>query len=157
MRLEQYDVRDRAYGVWHRAPSIGRYLRAAQAESLAMVDLDSVLFAEYDNAGKFPLALVEVARDIGQEKPAGVMQQLARLANVPAYVALYTAAPAANPSNPNWDDIESFRVRRMWPRPEAGWRVLTPGQWARALVQIRGWQMRRFEAREAANDPKYWP
>jgi hypothetical protein len=155
MRLELYESRDRAYGVWHRAQSIRRYLSREQAESLTMVDLDSVLFTEYDNAGKVPLALVEVARDIGQEKPAGVMQQLARLANVPAYVALYTAAPAANPSNPNWDDIESFRVRRMWPRPERGWRVLTPAQWARALVQIRGWQMRRFEVREAANDDHF--
>lgn len=153
MRTERYLNRDRAYGAWHRAPSIRRYLRRDQAESLTMVDLDSVLFAEYDNAGKLPLALVEVARDIGQEKPAGVMQQLARLANVPAYVALYTSAPTANPSNPNWDDIESFRVRRMWPRPEPSWRVLTPTQWAQALVQIRGWQMRRFEARAAANDP----
>ncbi|MFX1761903.1 hypothetical protein PWP93_04775 [Paraburkholderia sp. A1RI-2L] len=133
MRLELYETRDRAYGIWHRAPSIRRYLCSEQAESLTMVDLDSVLFTEYDNAGKVPLALVEVARDVGQEKPA----------------------PAANPSNPNWDDIESFRVRRMWPRPEAGWRILTPGQWARALVQIRGWQMRRFEAREAANDDRY--
>lgn len=155
MRTERYETRDRAYGAWHRAPSIARYLCHDQAESLTMVDLDAVLFTEYDHHGKLPLALVEVARDIGQEKPAGVMQQLAQLANVPAYVALYTPAPAANPSNPNWDDIESFRVRRMWPRPEAGWRVLTPGQWARALVQIRGWQMRRFGAREAANDAIY--
>ncbi|UTV54792.1 hypothetical protein [Burkholderia arboris] len=155
MRTERYEIRDRAYGAWHRAPSISRFLPASHAESLTMVDLDSVLFAEYDNTGKIPLALVEVARDIGQEKPAGVMQHLARLANVPAYVALYTPAPTTNPCNPNWDDIESFRVRRMWPRPEAGWRVLTPGQWARALVQIRGWQMRRFEVRDAANDEKY--
>ncbi|WGS43708.1 hypothetical protein LFL97_09380 [Burkholderia sp. JSH-S8] len=155
MRLELYEVRDRAYGAWHRAPSICRYLRADLAESLSMVDLDSVLFTEYDNAGKIPLALVEVARDIGQEKPAGVMQQLARLADVPAYVALYTPAAAANPCNRNWSDIESFRVKRMWPRPEPGWRVLTPAQWARALVRIRGWQMRRFEVREAANDDRY--
>ena len=81
MRKERYEIRDRAYGAWHRAPSISRYLHVGQAESLTMVDLDSVLFAEYDNAGKVPLALVEVARDIGQEKPAGVMQQLARLAD----------------------------------------------------------------------------
>jgi hypothetical protein len=155
MRTELYTTRDRAYGVWHRAPSIARYLDRRQAESLTMVDLDSVLFTEYGNGGKVPLALVEVARDIGQEKPAGVLQQLARLANVPAYVALYTPAPTANPSNPNWDDIEAFRVRRLWPRPEPGWRILTPGQWARALVQIRGWQMKRFEVQQAANDERY--
>ncbi|KVQ82439.1 hypothetical protein WK07_10005 [Burkholderia multivorans] len=155
MRLEQYEIRDRAYGVWHRAPSIGRYLPADQAESLSMVDLDSVLFTEYDSGGKIPLALVEVARDIGQEKAAGVMQHLARLADVPAYVALYTPTETANPSNPNWSDIESFRVKRLWPQPERGWRVLTPTQWARALVQIRGWQMRRFEVQATANDDQF--
>ena len=155
MRTELYPTRDRAYGVWHRAASIARFLGQRDAESLTMVDLDSVLFTEYDHRGKLPLALVEVARDVGQEKPAGVMQQLAQLANVPAYVALSTAAPTANPANPNWDDIESFRVRRMWPRHEPGWRVLTPSQWARALVQIRGWQLRRFEVQQAANDDNY--
>lgn len=155
MRTERYETRDRAYGVWHRGPSIRRYLQATQAESLTMVDLDSVLFTEYDNGAKVPLALVEVARDIGQEKPAGVIQHLARLADVPAYVALYTPSEAANPANPNWSDIMAFRVRRLWPRPEPGWRVLSPAQWARALVQIRGWQLRRFEVREAANDDRY--
>ncbi|WP_175783106.1 hypothetical protein [Burkholderia anthina] len=155
MRLELYGVRDRAYGIWHRAPSIGRFLCVDQAESLTMVDLDSVMFTEYDNAGKIPLALVEVARDIGQDKPAGVMQHLARLADVPAYVALYTPSDSANPTNPNWSDIVGFRVKRLWPHPEPSWRTLSPSQWARALVQIRGWQLRRFEAREAANDDRF--
>jgi len=155
MRIERYETRDRAYGIWHRAPSIRRFLEVDQAESLTMVDLDSVVFTEYDHGGKVPLALVEVAQDIGQEKPAGVMQRLAQLADVPAYVALYTPAPEANPTNPNWSDIESFRVRRLWPKPEKDWRVLTPGQWAKALVQIRGWQLRRFKVQQAANDDRY--
>ena len=155
MRTERYETRDRAYGVWHRASSISRYLRPDQAESLTMADLDSVLFTEYDNAGKLPLALVEVARDIGQEKPGGVMGRLAQLAGVPAYVALYTPSPTANPTNPNWADIDSFRVKRLWPRPEEGWRILSPMEWARALVQIRGWQLRRFAEIPAANDDYY--
>ena len=155
MRLELFDTRDRAYGAWHRAPSIGRYLETEQAESLTMVDLDSVLFTEYDNSGKLPLALVEVGRDIGQDKPAGVVRRLAELADVPAYVALYTTAPRPNPTNPNWADIKSFRVQRLWPQPEARWRVLTPPQWARALVQIRGWQLKRFQVQQAANDARY--
>ena len=155
MRLEQYETRDRSYGAWHRAPSIGRYLRGAQAESLTMADLDSVLFTEYDNGSKLPLALVEVARDIGQDKPAGVLRKLAEMADVPAFVALYTPSAHANPTNPNWCDIEAFRVQRLWPRPESRWRMLTPAQWARALVQIRSWQLRRFTTREAANDSRY--
>lgn len=35
------------------------------------------------------------------------------------------------------------------------WRSLTPAQWARALVQIRGWQLRRFEVQQAANDERF--
>lgn len=62
MRLERYEVRHRAYGAWHRAPSINRFVDRQSAESLTMVDLDSVLFTEYDHARKIPLALVEVAR-----------------------------------------------------------------------------------------------
>lgn len=155
MRTEKYPSRDRSYGAWHRAPSIARFLDASQAESLTMADVDSVLFTEYDQSGKLPLALIEVARDIGQDKPAGVLRRLAQLADVPAYVALYTPASDANPTNPNLDDIASFRVQRLWPAPESGWRELTPWQWARALVRIRGWQLKRFAMRRAANDDRY--
>jgi hypothetical protein len=120
-----------------------------------MADLDSVLFAEYNYPDKLPLCLVEVARDIGQEKPAGVIQNLAKLAGIPAYVALYSHSEYPNPSNTNWPDIQRFRVKRVWPHPEPAWRTLTPDQWAKALVQIRGWQLRRFQVQEAANDSHY--
>ncbi|MBN9426153.1 MAG: hypothetical protein J0H09_06570 [Burkholderiales bacterium] len=155
MRTERYASRDRSYGVWHRMASIARFLRPREAASLTMADLDSVLFAEYDHGAKLPLCLVEVARDIGQEKPAGVIRKLAELADIPAYVALYELSDQPNPGDRNWPDIAAFRVRRLWPQPEAHWRHLTPEQWAAALVRIRGWQLRRFEAREAANDPEF--
>ena len=155
METERYPTRDRHYGVWHRARSIARFLDPRHARSLAMADLDSVLFAEYHYPDKLPLCLVEVGRDIGQEKPAGVIRKLAELADIPAFVALYTPANDANPASPDWPDIERFRVRRLWPCPERSWRTLTPDQWARALVRIRGWQLRRFEVQEAANDDRY--
>jgi hypothetical protein len=135
--------------------SIARFLEPKQANALTMADLDSVLFAEYNYPDKLPLCLIEVAQDIGQDKPAGVIHNLARLAGIPAYVALYTHAEHPNPSNTNWPDIECFRVKRLWPKPEESWRSLTPDEWARALVQIRGWQLRRFQVQEAANDPAY--
>lgn len=155
MQTERYLTRDRSYGIWHRVKSIARFLSPRQADALTMADLDSVLFAEYNYPDKLPLCLVEVARDIGQEKPAGVIQNLARLAGIPAYVVLYTHAEHPNPSNANWPDIDHFRIRRLWPRPEESWRSLTPDEWAKALVQIRGWQLRRFQVQEAANDPTY--
>jgi len=152
---ERYTYRDRSYGNWHRSASIARFLPADAARTLTMADLDSVLFAEYHWPIKLPLALIEVAQDIGQEKPAGVICKLAEMAGVPAYVALYTHSASVNPGNKNWPDIERFRIKRIWPSPEKGWRVLTPQQWADALVQIRGWQLKRFGVQEAANDAKF--
>jgi hypothetical protein len=155
MQAERYQTRDRSYGIWHRVKSIARFLEPRQAHALTMADLDSVLFAEYDYPNKLPLCLVEVAQDIGQEKPAGVIQNLAKLADIPAFVALYTHAEHPNPSNANWPDIARFRIKRIWPHPEDSWRTLKPDEWAKALVQIRGWQLRRFQVQEAANDPQY--
>jgi len=120
-----------------------------------MADLDSVLFVEYGYDGKLPLALVEVAQDIGQEKPTGVIRELAKMADLPAFVALYTPAPKANPAARAWHDIDQFRVKRVWPRPEPQWRTLSPGEWANALVQIRDWQLRRFASMPAANDDTF--
>ncbi len=100
---ERYLYRDRSYGNWHRPASIGRFMPAEAARSLTMADLDSVLFAEYHWPIKLPLCLVEVAQDIGQEKPAGVIRKLAELAGIPAYVALYRRRPQrirATPTGP---------------------------------------------------------
>jgi hypothetical protein len=155
MTPERYLIRDRAYGVWHREKSISRFLDHRQARTLTMADLDSVLFVEYGHSGKLPLALVEVAMDIGQEKPTGVIRELAKLANLPAFVALYTPAANANPTAPAWNDIDAFRVKRVWPKPEPEWRNLSPQQWAEALVNIRDWQLRRFVNQAAANDEMY--
>lgn len=118
MQEEQFLIRDRAYGVWHRTRSISRFIGAREAKALTMADLDSVLFVEFGCSNKLPLALVEVARDIGQDKASGVIHQLARMAGLPAFVALYSPASRANPASPAWHDIEEFRVRRVWPKPE---------------------------------------
>ncbi|MDQ7978716.1 hypothetical protein QYH69_15805 [Paraburkholderia sp. SARCC-3016] len=155
MQEEQFLIRDRAYGVWHRPRSIERFLGHRRAKSLTMADLDSVMFVEYGYDNKLPLALVEVAQDIGQEKPTGVIRQLAKMANLPAFVALYTPAVQPNPASPAWHDIDQFRVKRVWPKPEAAWRNLSPNEWASALVQIRDWQLRKFASQVAANDDAY--
>lgn len=155
MQTERYTTRDRSYGVWHRARSIARFLGTKQACGLAMADLDSILFAEYNFPDKLPLCLIEAARDVGQEKSAGMVSNLARMAGIPAYIALYTPAAFPNPSNLAWPDIAHFRIKRIWPSPEPTWRTLTPNQWADALIQIREWQLRRFQTAEAANDPQY--
>jgi hypothetical protein len=155
MQTERYTTRDRSYGVWHRVRSIARFLGPRKACGLAMADLDSILFAEYNYPDKLPLCLIEAATDVGQEKSAGMVRNLARMAGIPAYIALYTPATHANPSNQDWPDIAHFRIKRIWPSPEPAWRTLSPSEWAQALVQIRDWQLRRFHAAEAANDSTY--
>jgi hypothetical protein len=124
MHAERYQTRDRSYGIWHRMKSIGRFLGAKQAGALTMADLDAVLFAEYNYPDKLPLCLIEVAQDIGQDKSTGVIHNLAKLADIPAFVALYTHADYPNPSNTNWPDIDHFRIKRIWPHPEDSWRTL---------------------------------
>lgn len=77
------------------------------------------------------------------------------MADLPAFVALYKPAARANPASPAWHDIDGFRIKRVWPSPEADWRRLSPAEWANALLQIRDWQLRRFSSMPAANDDVY--
>lgn len=152
MQEERYSIRDRSYSAWHRRHSTRRFVGIDRAQLLAMVDLDCSLYVEYDDASKEPLALIETARDIGQTfKPATVTLALAKKAKLPAYVVLYACDDAPNPADPRWRDIARFLVRRLWPRSEATWRELTPGEWAQGLLKIRAWSARRID--EAANDP----
>jgi len=155
MQEERYGTRDRAYSAWHRRLSTRRFVGIEHAQRLAMIDLDAALYVEYDGDSKQPLALIETARDVGQShKPASVTVSLAKRARVPAYLLLYRPATTPNPADPRSPDIARFRIRRMWPRPERDWRTLTPGEWAKALLQIREWSTRRLDV-EAANDDRY--
>ncbi|MCY7306680.1 MAG: hypothetical protein LH632_11125, partial [Rhodoferax sp.] len=65
----------------------------------------------------------------------------------------HTSMP--NPTNTNWQDIESFRVKRVWPCPENTWRQLQPKEWAHAILRIRDWQLRKYRDEAAANDAQY--
>jgi len=137
---ERYNTRDRAYSAWHRRESTRRFVGIERAQSLAMIDLDGSLYVEYDNGTKEPIALVETAIDVGQEvKPATVTQRLAKrcVPEMRAYVLLYKLSTEANPADPRWMDIESFRVKRIWPEPETAWKRFTPAGWANVLVKIR--------------------
>lgn len=95
-----------------------------------MVDLDCALWCEYDDGTKEPLALIETARDVGQDyKSATVTARLAMLARLPAYVVLYRRAPSMNPADPRIPDIDQFRVKRLWSLPENTWRIVSPREW----------------------------
>ena len=153
MQEQRFDLVDRTYSAWHRRHSTRRFVGLDRAQLLSMVDLDAALYVEYDDGTKEPLALIETARDVGQPyKCATVTRNLAKRAGVPCYVVLYLCSDSANPADPKWHDIKSFRIRRLWPLPEHGWRTVTPEDWAKALLHIRDWASRKLD-REAANDP----
>jgi hypothetical protein len=155
VKEEKFGIRDLAYSAWHRAASISRYVGGRHAATLSMVDVDWVLFAECDLLTRQPLALVEVARDVGQAwKDVRALGDLARRADVPAYAALYRTSAIPNPADPRFLDVDRFRVRRVVPYADSDWRVLTPFEWANALVQIRAWSMNRM-LRSAANDDQW--
>lgn len=152
---EIFGERDRSYSAWHRRMSTRRFIGIERAQLLSMIDLDGCLYCEFDSATCEPLALIETARDRGQaRKVATVTARLAERARVPAYVVLYRLADVPNPADRSQLDIEAFRVRRLWPQPETGWRALKPKEWAEAIVQIRAWAAVQIDI-DAANDPSY--
>jgi hypothetical protein len=116
---------------------------------MSMIDLDASLWIEYEGWNREPLVLIETAIDVGQSrKPATVLQCLARRANLPAYVVLYTPmAGLKNPADSSASDIVRFRVKRLWPDPESEWRRLSPWQWCRELEGVRDGEASRLEAR----------
>lgn len=154
MQEEKYGNRDRTYSAWHRRLSTRRFVGLERAQALAMIDLDAALYVEYEEGSKHPVALIETALDVGQaHKSATVTMRLAKLAGLPCYCVLYRAADSPNPADPEWPDIQSFRVKRLWPQPESTWRNVLPSEWAQALLNIRGWYAARLDA--AANDTTY--
>jgi len=155
MEKEMFGTRDLCYSAWHRAASIRRFVGWEHAQLLAMVDADCILFLEYHDRSKEPLALIEAAIDVGQDyKAATAITQLAKRARIPAYLVLYERAAVINPADPRWNDVCGFRIKRLWPRADRAWRTVPPKEWAHALLQIRAWSARRLDV-EAANDPQY--
>jgi hypothetical protein len=146
---EKYGSRDRSYSAWHRRLSTRRFIGIERAQLLAMIDLDASLYVEYDDGTKEPLALIETARDVGQDyKTATVTKKLAERANMPCFVLLYTIGTAPNPADHLWPDITSFRVKRLWPKPEFQWRTVTPEAWANTLLRLRAKKLDDADARE---------
>lgn len=143
---EMSDRRNKSYSEWHRRHSTRRFIGIEAAQLLAMIDLDASLWVEYDNGTKDPVALVETAVDVGQPyKTATVTLNLAKRARIPCYVVLYTLSDLPNPANPTCQDIDSFRIKRLYPEPDREWRILTPAEWAQALVKIRQWGAKQID------------
>jgi hypothetical protein len=102
---ERFGTRDLTFSKWHRPERHGGVL----PEWCSAIDID---FCEYCAFCKKPLALIELARDVGQpSKPTTVLENLSRLSGVPAYCILYTGQDP--------DVIVAARIRRVQPNPTA--------------------------------------
>jgi len=143
---EKYGKRSLAYSAWHRRLSIARHIGIEDAQLLAMIDLDARLWVEYDDTSKEPLALIELARDVGQDyKSATVTRKLAQRADIPALLVLYTLAEVPNPADEQQLDISQFRIRRLCPKECTVWKTLSPKEYAETLLEVRRWQAKRLD------------
>lgn len=134
---EKTGERDLIYSAWHRRLSTQRFIGIENAQLLAMIDIDIILYVEYEDATKEPICLIETARDIGQPiKPATVTKRLAEKAKIYAFTVLYTPSDTKNPADKRWDDIEKFRVKMLYPK-ETTWKVFSPKEWAEKLLEMR--------------------
>jgi len=114
---ERSGKRDLSYSIWHRK-TCGRHLYC--------IDIDAV---EYCPRCNEPLALIELAVDIGQEhKSTVVMANLAKKAGVPAYLVFYAKDAS--------DSIQSFRVSQEYPRMTDE-RQMTPFEYQMFLCSLR--------------------
>jgi len=135
---ERYEVRDASYSAWHRADSTKRFIPLADATRLSMIDLDGAVWVEYADATREPVAILEAARDVGQDtKPATVCRRLAEMAGIEAWVVLYSLAEIMNPADTNCHDISGFRVMRIHPPWDKGWVPCSPKQWCKKLMSMR--------------------
>jgi len=155
MQEERYGTRDMTYSAWHRRMSTRRFVGIEKAQTLSMIDLDGALYVEFDDGSKEPIALIETAQDVGQmNKPVTVTTKLAQRSGLPCYCVLYKCSKKVNPADPTWPDIDYFRIKRVWPKPDKNWRIVQPNEWADALIKIRSWASIKIDAK-AANDANY--
>lgn len=96
-RYERFGQRDLTFSLWHRS----------LPNRCTCIDID---FLEYCQRCRAPLALIEIAREVGQEnKPTLVMQRLAEAAGIVAYVVIYTV------DGTQLDSIGNCRVAKVAP------------------------------------------
>lgn len=146
MQKEKLGFRDGTYSAWHRPDSIKRFVSPVIAAQLTLIDVDVVLWIECDKT-QYPIALIETARDVGQsQKCSYITRNLAERANLPALVVLYTPEKfSSNPADNRFQDIASFRVRRICPNEEDEWKQYLPEEYANMLAKMREWAVAHID------------
>lgn len=110
-------------------------------DTATMIDLDGL---EYCRRCREPLALIEVARDIGQAvKPVTVLRRLAVRAGIRAVCVLYVPSAEPCPCGPLGTDVEcchgilTMRARQVHPTNDDTWLEMDPTRFAGWLYFIR--------------------
>lgn len=110
---------------------------------LGMIDIDGVVIDGKHWSDRGPVALIEAAltqanpNKYGFKKPATILSQLGRLAQIPTYVVLYMLADSMNPAAPGFRDIQEFFVQQWYPAKQNRYRAMSPKQYAEWLVLLR--------------------
>jgi len=119
-RWERTGKRDLTYSRWHRN------IEPMDRNSLPYIDIDAV---EYCPICKQPLALLELAEDVGQEyKATTVLRKLAELSGLPAFLVFYRKDQSGR--------IVHFRLRQVSPIYK-DWKSLTPNEYVAFLYYLR--------------------
>ena len=137
---EQTYHRDKDYSMWHRIPSVSRYVTLHEARQLTMMDLDIILWVEAQHGTNRPVALLETARDVGQAtKTCTITAHLAKMASIPAFCVLYRLGEEPAPADPKviCKDITAFRVRQIAPQETWAWTSYSPAEYAYFLLALR--------------------
>ena len=135
MKEERYGERDLCFSGWHRYQT-NRFF--------PMRDLDCI---EYCFRCDKPLALIEIACDVGQnEKWVKPMRELAKMAGLPAYIVFYQGNSTiirtmlhfytAKQAILKLARVDSLRIRRVSPCCSEEM-MLTPMQYQAFLIALR--------------------
>jgi len=142
MQTEKYGNREAemTYSAWHRRDSTQRFLGWERATVLSQINADQpiTIWCEYIEPTYMPVAILETALDVGQpNKPAMVTTNLVKMPPRLAYTVLFKLGKEKNAADPKYPDIESFRLKRLWPYPDDQWRNMNPKEYAEWLWQLR--------------------
>jgi hypothetical protein len=141
---EEHDHRrlaDRLYSTWHRPDHISRFVDPAEADRLALIDIDQIhtLVGLIDSGatwaectdGFTPVALIETVLWNAQKSVTMLCKLANRRVPIPAYLVRIVPTPGL-------DDIEQFSVRQVAPRRWGEPRLMTPPEYADFVRGLRG-------------------
>ncbi len=155
---ERTGKRDLSYSLWHRKPSMGRFVGEETAHRMFYYDIDGVESC-FIKGRCYPLIFIETAYytsrpDINKKPKASLGS--AELTDSMCFVVLYkrsktevlkTELPGGGVMET--PDIEEVFIKQFYP-VEDKWTQQTPEEWAKNLLSLRKKQEKKLRARLGA-------